>query len=89
MVVNPNSSFRSAMATHALGQSRIKQECARKGGEGREGRNGGRKERKKEDRKEGRMEDRDFADILLEHGKDTESHYLFIDFAYSEANHQS
>lgn len=74
------------MATHTLGQSRIKQEGRN---EGREGRNGGRKERKKEDRKEGRMEDRDFADILLEHGKDKKPHHLFIDFAYSEANHQS
>lgn len=36
LLVNLNSSFRPTMAAHALGQSRIKQECSRKGGGGRE-----------------------------------------------------
>lgn len=51
MAVNISSSLRSTMAMHALGQSKIKQECA-KNGEGRERR--GRKERRKRRRKERR-----------------------------------
>lgn len=51
MAVSINSSFRSTVAMHVLGQSQIKQECA-KNGEERERR--GRKERKK--RKEERRE---------------------------------
>ena len=44
------------MATHALGQSKIKQECARKGGAGREGKKGmggGRRGKKKTERRGG------------------------------------
>lgn len=86
MAVNINSSLGSTMAMHALGQSKIKQECA-KNGEGRERR--GRKERKKRRRKERRERERNFPSVLLEHRKDKKSHYLFTDFDNSTTNHQS
>lgn len=74
------------MAMHVLGQSPIKQECA-KNGEERERR--GRKERKKREGRKEEREERNFATVLLEHRKDKKSHYLFTDFDYSITNHQS